>query len=432
MGDAFEIKNYIKKAVSKEENPEVRANLEEVFSNIFLPLKEQAESSYQALWEKVLQEELRKTDSSEIYTALLKRQDFDLQAVNFYPMNPDDLQERTIDTKMLLDGLYETGKFFLYPVTVAGDYTMVQELIQTKRKFSGRVITEEDSYQAVFSLEQNLDYMEQINDLYCAFSENGKEWKTVFAPYLFRTFRVYLIETDCPEDEELKEIQPDFEEYEEMFLRDRVPVWNVVKVTEATSAYPVPSLDQMYYEHIIYRHRLHEDSNYLPAAQGVLIASVRKQEGDLVITCTEEEPRQWELYEILPWSKQPSEFPVFQNGFRKEGLVKTSFPNGVHTRAELFHFVKMLGCEEYVTLSDVFLTEEDVKADTYEMDLFIEDEIRPAKKNQTLVLQFTPVRLGEALNYDYMSYVVSRVQWIYQDYTCVGTFRQMKSTEDMR
>ena len=46
---------------------------------------------------------------------------------------------------------------------------------------------------------------------------------------------------------EILEIRADFEEYGEQILLDMIPLWNLSDLTEKTSTYPIPCIDQIHY-----------------------------------------------------------------------------------------------------------------------------------------------------------------------------------------
>ena len=50
----------------------------------------------------------------------------------------------------------------------------------------------------------------------------------------------------------------------------------------------------------------------------------------------------------------------------------------------------------------------------------MEDEIRTSKEREVLLLTFRAKDPSSYLNYDLMSYVVSRVQWELPEFWCVG------------
>ena len=434
MSEKFQMDEYMKKVLDREEDPLIRQGLGRVLAGVLEPLERYVTAQYDAVREKVLEEEWKQEDGFTVYTAMVKKEDFDLQVNHLYPMDPDDLFSRTIETKRLLTNLSTSGNYYLYSIFVTGEYPVVCELTDTYRRFHGTVITNEEEYPAYFEIKRDTHYLDKIHDLYCTFMDNGLEWRTVCAPHLFRAFQVYLVETECPEDEEIQSIYVDFEEYEELIMRDMVPVWNVTKIVEVTSAYPVPSMEQLQFEHVIYKHRLHEDCRYLPKAQELQLLGVREKNGDLMITCTESKPVRWELYEFWKWEKQPVEFTHFHNGFVKRGTGNSSFSRIIKTKAQLRHLIGMLGYEEKLRFMDAEVVErKDEKGydwETYSMDSFIEDEIRTGKPKQVLILKFQPVKQGATYNYDWMSYLVSRVQWIYPEYYCVGTFRFVKKQEE--
>lgn len=429
MHKTFCIEEYAKRTLEKMQDREDREYLKGLLNGVFFPIVEHLEDNYKLLEEKVVQQTVKSMDGYTVYTALVPIENFDLQVEQLYPMDPKDLEERAITTRKILSGLQEEGSFFVYRVFVKDDFSTVQTLLMTDCKFRGKVITDEDEYEAIFELRQNLHYIDKIKELYSAFVDNGLEWRTICAPQLYRAFDIFLIDTDCPDDEEVQELKVDFREYKSSFQYGMVPVWNVRKRIETTSAYPLPEKN-MHYEHVIYRHRLEADSEYLPVADGIPMFQVEKRNGDLYMVCSLEKPRQWNLFEIVSWKKQPEEFIFFHNAMKMDGILKYSCNNGIRTKAELLHFVKMLGYEDSVRLQNVFLTNQEIEPETYSMDPFLVDEIRTSKKKEYLVLNFLPVNPDNVYRYDIMSYLVSRVQWFYPEYECIGTFGKIRPEEE--
>ena len=80
-----------------------------------------------------------------------------------------------------------------------------------------------------------------------------------------------------------------------------------------------------------------------------------------------------------------------------------------------------LGIEELSLVGmEIKKATENMEPKTYSMDPFLEDEIRTSKEREVLLLTFRAKDPSSYLNYDLMSYVVSRVQWELPEFWCVG------------
>ena len=70
---------------------------------------------------------------------------------------------------------------------------------------------------------------------------------------LYKFFDVKIVKTQCPADEMIQKITVDFEEYKQYAHFDLIPVWNIRMVEEKTGAYPELTIDQIHYDHCIYK-----------------------------------------------------------------------------------------------------------------------------------------------------------------------------------
>lgn len=137
----------------------------------------------------------------------------------------------------------------------------------------------------------------------------------------------------------------------------------------------------------------------------------------MIITCREKDPINWELYQFLSVHDVRYEEPLMNN---KEVVTNN---RSVRTRAELEKFIISLGYTGFIKLENIKTYDNYINAtDTYSMDKFIEDEIVLKKNNNTLIFEFHVLKDNFYLKRDIMSYVVSRLQWEYPEYHCIGKF----------
>ena len=84
--------------------------------------------------------------------------------------------------------------------------------------------------------------------------------------------------------------------------------------------------------------------------------------------------------------------------------------------------MKELGYEDILAFVDARLEQEDVAEwkQYYEAEIHLQDAFRQQHCGQNLLLEFEAVDKDYFLNYDILSYLVSRVQWELPEYHCSG------------
>ena len=97
------------------------------------------------------------------------------------------------------------------------DYSKICKVNQNKR-YKGYIITPLGRYPITVKLAKNQLYSNQIKKLYDIYQKNEIPWRTINDPYTGKFFDVLLEGCDVPLDEndEIKEIVFDLEEYEEL------------------------------------------------------------------------------------------------------------------------------------------------------------------------------------------------------------------------
>ena len=134
----------------------------------------------------------------------------------------------------------------------------------------------------------------------------------------------------------------------------------------------------------------------------------------MYIQCSEENSTNWELWEFghEPVTRQYT-LPLMKNAGGAAG-------RWVRTIAEAKNYVECLDCGSYISLMDINQKPHTQKNETYDCDAFIVDEIRRTPQGPALYFEFSAVDKASILTRDMMSYVVSRLQLIYPEYSCKG------------
>ena len=413
----FKYERYISERLLEIPDEEKRRALKEIIQKTMIPFYEHTRECYEELEKRLTEGKGIEGQAFEIITGIEHRTKIDITEEAMVPMNYDDLNEFTVDVEQMLDDL-ELGKAYtIMRIFVKGDYPFIRKLEHENRQFNSTIVTEHGEYHGRVKLVKNRSYIQKIEELYDIFENNGIPWNTVCMPYLNKFFDVCIVNTDCPAEEQILRMKIDFEEYASYISYDMVPMWNIRMKEERTGAYPDLALDRIHYEHCIFRSRLAQNRDYMIAEPDLHLWNVFMQEGDLHIVCDQEKDRKWKLLEFGYDSKNKSyEYPVYSNG-AGENYSKRM----IHTMAELKKYVNSLKCKD-LTLVDVVMCDSyDAKADnTYSCDDFLCDEIRNVNSREVLKFTFRAADPVNYLNYDIMSYLLSRVQWLLPEFKCVG------------
>lgn len=410
------IEKYVEQRLLEMKNLEDRKMLREVLSEVILPLYEHSQDKYKKL-EDSLDNEIEACNGNfEIVTGIVDRKMFDVTNDNMQLMKAEDIEEKKVDLGEVLKALEEEKVIFLFTIFIKADYLLIKEIADAKRTFKGVIKTSEGEYNAQFEISRNKEYLNQIESLYTVFLNNKIQWETVNAAYLFKMFDVTLISAEKIEGEEIDEITIDFEEYERYILYDYVPIWNLQTKVIKTSVYPKACIDQIHYEHLIYKEKL-DDGEFIICNEGIALINIQRIKEDLVITCREKNPVNWKMYQLITSPSVKFEEALMNN--------QSSITKGlrVRTKLELEKFIISLGYSNYMELKSISTQDGYMKSvDTYNMDEFIEDEILLKNNNNSLIFYFEPKDREYYLNRDIMSYLVSRLQWEYPEYHCIGKF----------
>ena len=414
----FQFEKYIADRLMEISDEGERRALKEVMRETLVPFYEQT-SAYMAEIENRLEQTSKKQQGRyEVITGIARKDRIDLTEEAMVPMQYGDLADMQVDIEEMKEQLSQGNPYAVLKVFFKMSYAQIQQIEREKRTFKGIVYTQDGEYPAFFSIERNQSYLQKVQKLYDAFMQNAVSWNTVCAPYLYKFFDVKIVKTQCPADEMIQKITVDFEEYKQYAHFDLIPVWNIRMVEEKTGAYPELTIDQIHYDHCIYKGHFKEGRDYLAVNSNVKIWNLYRMDGDMHILCDAMDPVRWQLVEMGydVRNKNIYEYPVFGNVNQQQQF------NCIQTYAEVKRYISQLGYENYVELLDIKVQQEYINRnyETYGMDAFIEDEIRVSTKRPYMVFLFQAKDRECYLNQDVMSFLVSKVQWQIPEFHCVG------------
>lgn len=424
----FDMKHYIEKRMLEIKDLGDRILFKEAVGEILMSVYEYNQKAYSELEKRILDECRPAQGSYAVYTSMTDIKHFDATDTFMYPMRSGDVKKTHVGYQDIQHALSSRESLKLYTVFLQGSASQVHTLLaQKERRFRGVVKTEKREYQAEFCVRQNTDYMDMIENLYYIFGANYQPWLTVCCAYLVKMLDIYLCSAEqIKGKEEILEIQTDFEEYAGLIRYDMIPLWNLQPLTEKTSTYPNPSVDKTNYEHQIFSQRLDEKCEYLVRNTDVEITNIRRLNGDLYITCPMDQPCEWQMYQVNRIDRKGKyPYPVLSNQFKESfsGSITEMFRKSIKTKGEMGRLIESFDYGEYVTFVDFQVCNQMPKgcaAANYNMDAFVEDEIRTQDVRKILVIDFSAKDLTCYLNEDIMSFLVTQVQKIFPEYHCCG------------
>lgn len=428
----FDMKAYIEKRMLEITDLEERRLFKKTVGEVLLALYDYNQKAYDRLEERILEECSSSQERYAVSIALTDRRHYDATDPFMHPICQEDTQEKKVSYEDIQDAIDKKKPRKLYSVFLEMSASKIYELLhQENRLFHGTIRTEEREYNASFLLKQNQTYRKHVESLYYIFGANYQPWYTVCTAYLSKILDVYICHAEkMKEKENILEIQVDFEEYASCIRYDMVPLWNLEPVTEKTSTYPNPSIDKINYEHQIFSRRLNPRCGYLIRNTDMEITNIRRLKGDLYITCPVEQPCEWMLYQVnCGTGKEHYPYPVLSNRYKDSfsGSITEMFRKSIKTKGEMARLIESFSYDGYVTFQNCRICDQLPKeciAGNYNMDAFIQDEIRTGSSRQVLLLDFSVKDADCYLNEDIMSFLVTQVQKIFPEYHCAGRLIQ--------
>ncbi len=423
----FDMESYVDRRLLEIADLKERVLYKEIVGDILKKVYEYNEQSYRELEQKILSETSPGQSDYAVYLTLTDLAHYDETDPFMYAMVPEDTREKVFSCEEIRQALKEHISLKLYTVFLQAGASAIYGLLHSDRLFHGVIKTRNREYKGTFCVRKNETYLDMVKELYDIFTVNCQPWTTVCEAYLAKMLDVCLCDAEeMGKDEEIQEIQVDFEEYGELVRCQIIPLWNLKKISEKTSTYPDAAIDKINYEHQIFSHRLSAECEYLVMDTDVEITQIRRVNGDLIITCPDDRPREWQLYQVNKgYTGKKYLYPVLSNRYKESfsGNLAEIYRRSIKTKAEMARLIESFPYKDYMRFLDFEIVREvpkECEASNYNMDGFIQDEIRAGNFQQVMLLRFAPVQPGHYLNEDIMCFLVTQVQKIFPEYQCVG------------
>jgi len=223
-----QMKQMIRDEIHSISNLEERIVFKALMEGVFLTLYETNEQMYQDLENRVMNDLSYNVNRYLIKTGLVERSHLDMTHPFMTVMKAEDATSLPRRVSEIRAAIKQEGRCYLSTVFLQCDLLEIQNILQEKETCFGEVFTTA-AYPVKVQLEQNSNYLKEIEYLYHLFMKNEISWQTVNAPYLFKLVDVYItaIPADCRDHDEIEKFNIDLGEYIPYIHYDMVPIWNV-------------------------------------------------------------------------------------------------------------------------------------------------------------------------------------------------------------
>ncbi|MED4355006.1 normocyte-binding protein [Schinkia azotoformans] len=421
------MKDIILDRLQKMDNLEQRQLLKDIVNGVFLNLVDYQEEMNRKLAERVFNELEDWDHQYDIYVTLCKKENVDPIHEFLYPMIPEDLEESPIDLEIKFHSNEQQEGITLLTIFLQCDFPTIKGLLDHERTFTGEIQTTTGRHKVNVYLKQNKTYLEEIEKLYQLFLINGLPWKTVNHPYAYKFFDVVIANPPkLKEDETIKEVSFDLEEYEVYKKLDMVPLWNIERFSLKNTGFPIPAKDKVNYEHILSVRKMGEQHGYLVDADEESIRYIKRSPEELIVVSSLDKSGEWNVLKItqpLETSAASLDYEILTNQSSNQFINMYARKKAiqVRTKSEIFRMVNSFDAAKYLKLVGVEVKNgnDDIEI-SYEMNTFIKDDIRAKADKQTMLLHFQPQVGRNYLTNDLMSFLTSEIQMSFPEYRCLG------------
>lgn len=423
------MREYIAARLAEMKNPEERAALKEIMSEVFIPLYDETEAKYAALEKRVRDELPLLYDEYAVCVTVLPRSQAFGGHAYLSPVLADENESAAINFKELAETLENGGQSVIETVFYEADYLKCRRLEWDGRALDGVLDYQGETYPFKYVLKPVKRYSARIETLYSAFLYNDTPWTTINGAYFNKFFDVCLTEfVRTPPVGALitpRRINLDFGPYKDFIRRGLVPVWNVDIYHCKGEDFPMPAIDAVNYEYNFELSQLGHGCGFLVCYDNTFILHTRRERDVLVVTSPQPKGLVWDMYRIRRRQDTPVDiypYPVLSNA-RKDSFstrLMNKFKTRIATKAEMRKLVDSFEASEYMELTGFHFTGEQKQGESYDLNPFIRDEVRDPAYQKTLTLTFKAQKRDFFLNRDVLSFLVSEFQSAYPEYRCAG------------
>lgn len=419
------MKDIIIDRLNKIEDLEQRKILKNIMQGVFTNLIDYEENIFKDIEARVFNEIEDTGKKYDIYITICHKNKVDPVDEFLHPIFEEDIEDKKYDIKQILQKLKNKEKVSIFTVFMNCSYITIKELMDNERSYEGKLITDKGIYKIEIKLEQNKKYMNEIEKLYDIFQRNSLSWRTINNPYANKFFDVTLTKCEgITEEEEIKEISLNLEEYEKYKMIDIVPLWNIERVNLKSSGFPVPAIDKVNFEHLLSLKKLGVCNGYLVDAEED-VRYIKRTENELTIVSPKEKAGSWSVLKIVKQKVEQireCEYKLVSNS-RIDGFINRFSQKQasiIRTRGEINRIINSFEASKDFELAAIEIDDKKEMEMTYDMNCFIADDIRLGDNKKIMRLKFATHLKDSPIVHDLISFLVSEIQLYFPEYKCEG------------
>jgi len=298
------------------------------------------------------------------------------------------------------------------------DYLTMQRLM--RQTYTAKIQGKAGTFQTQVELKYSSKYLQKMESLYYAFSENELPWATINGRYFYKFLDV------CSKqqiNQEIDGFEIDFAPYEKYVSYDKVLLWNISTIAAPVAACEAkPAYNAIQYEHLLKNIPIDEDQ-YLVCSLGEKFSSFRRGK-EIYVRTYKKKFEQIELLRII--SNEDSECPLFlpvKSNQKKPGFVNAmAGKNYIPTWGEAERIISSLGETADLRLVDIQVPPctDDNMARYKGVDYNSFREENMVLKDRKPLLFTFDIRADKLWAHEIMYYILSELQLHFYEYRCVG------------
>lgn len=281
---------------------------------------------------KILDSAISQESTISIINMIVPKNDFYLYEENFSPIILSDVIERPLIE--ILNSEDKVYKKIILDIDRENIETISNLTFDGVGKLNGI------DYSFIFKLEKDDSYDRKIKEIYDVFGLNGLKWRTLNTPYLYKAFKVVIVEFKEELLEELKKtdevlnIDIDKKGFEKNWVEDHLILWNVIHINMLGNGEINPTKDRIHYEHTLFFNN--NNNVYLCPDKEIYIYYIQRILNGFRIITDENREMKWEFIKIAEADEKVYEkklnYPVFSNRINPSFINKIKMENDIRLR----------------------------------------------------------------------------------------------------
>ena len=185
------------------------------------------------------------------------------------------------------------------------------------------------------------------------------------------------------------------------------------------------AVEKVNYEYVFDLTEEGVEHGYLAGYGSTDISAVRRESDTLIVTSPMKKGVLWDMHKVVKrveYEVENFQYELMNNALDDSFAARMVAHYGtvIKTNAELRRILAGYDAARHITLDSVQIISGETSGETYEVNGFMQDEVRDIAISKTLLLRFKAYRANLFISRDVMSFLVSQVQMIYPEFHCVG------------